>query len=76
MKVHAEVMYIEKDGEEKHSDLCPKGCEMKNLDDDDRVMLHGCLDEWLNDSGGSGCFYIKAEKVSIPAGPPDAQYND
>lgn len=61
MKVHAEIEYDTKEGG-VHSDICPPNCSQKGLNDPDyREFLHKCLDEYLDDSGGTGGFYIKAE---------------
>lgn len=37
-----------------HSDLC--GTDLS--DSDWREVLHMALDEWLDKSNGSGCFYV------------------
>lgn len=37
-----------------HSDLC--GTDLSNQDW--RNLLHTALDEWLDKSGGDGCFYV------------------
>lgn len=37
-----------------HSDLC--GTDLS--DQDWRNLLHTALDEWLDKSGGDGCFYV------------------
>ena len=59
--VHAEIEYDTKDGH-VHSDICPEGCLVENMQDPEyREFLHSCLEEWLNKSGGSGIFYIKGE---------------
>lgn len=45
-----------------HSDIEPKGCSSENLNDVEyRKFLHACLDEWLDNSNGSGTFYIEEE---------------
>jgi len=59
--VHAEVEYTNKNGDSIHSDLCPADCRFENIDDDYRNILHKCLDEWLNNSNGTGMFYIANE---------------
>jgi hypothetical protein len=47
MDAMSEVQYMTADGL-AHSDLPT----------DDRKLLHRALDEWLNNSGGTGFFYI------------------
>lgn len=37
-----------------HSDLC--GTDLS--DSDWRDVLHSALNEWLDKSGGTGCFYV------------------
>ena len=59
--VHAEIEYRHKNGHWIHSDICPKMCEWENLDEKHRQYLHDCLDEWLDNSNGSGHFYIENE---------------
>ena len=64
--VHAEIEYRSEDDERGyshliHSDICPPGCDLNNLDDEYRQFLHKCLDEWLNKSQGTGIFYITGE---------------
>lgn len=56
MKVHAEV-----ESDFFHSDICPNGCNFKNINNEYREFLHDCLDEWLDKSKGTGGFYIKQE---------------
>lgn len=42
-----------------HSDICPPGHNIEGLSDSEyRDFLHKCLDEWLNNSAGSGYFFI------------------
>lgn len=56
-KVHAEIEY-----DNVHSDLCPRKCSCENITDPlYKELLHQFLDEWLENSKGSGGFYIKAE---------------
>ena len=69
-KVHAEIEYTKTDGTKIHSDICPVDCSPNNLNykSDDfcyNEFLHKCLDEWLNNSNGTGCFYIKEEGFII-----------
>ena len=35
------------------------------IDEEHRKFLHVCLDEWINHSNGTGCFYIKDEEFYI-----------
>jgi len=62
-KVHAEIEYINSNGDNVHSDICPPRCEFSNIDNIYRKFLHDCLDEWLNNSNGTGQFYISEEKI-------------
>ena len=63
--VHTEIEYRtenEELGEHTvHSDVCPPNCSLENITEDYRKFLHGVLDEWLNNSGGTGIFYITGE---------------
>ena len=59
--VHAEIEYQLNGDVWVHSDICPKMCKWENLDEEHRKYLHACLDEWLDNSGGSGHFYIENE---------------
>jgi len=62
MAVHAEIEYTrESDGVSIHSDICPPDCDIQNADAEYRGFLHACLDEWLDNSKGTGAFYICAE---------------
>ena len=65
MPVHAEIEYINEKGQSIHSDICPRDCDFKNIDKEYRDFLHKCLDEWLNNSNGTGVFYIKEEGFEI-----------
>lgn len=56
--VCAEYMYTREDGQTLHSDVCPPGHDSRNMGEEYRDFLHGCLDEWLDKSGGSGHFVI------------------
>ena len=60
-KVHAEIEYINSDGNSIHSDICPPDCDFSNITEEYKKFLHDCLEEWLIKSGGTGQFYIKAE---------------
>ena len=56
-EVHAEVAYGE-GAESVHSDICPREHFFFYIDDEYREFLHANLDEWLNNSNGTGFFYI------------------
>lgn len=66
-KVHAEIEYVDKERENIsiHSDICPPKCDFRNMTVEHRKFLHDCLDEWLDKSNGTGCFYIKNAKWLI-----------
>lgn len=64
--VHAEIEYRRVDTDSRHehwvhSDICPPGCDLSNISDEYKKFLHDCLDEWLDNSNGTGIFYITAE---------------
>lgn len=61
--VQAEIEYFDsKKNHWIHSDIEPKGCSSETLKDVEyRKFLHDCLDEWLDNSNGSGTFYIEEE---------------
>lgn len=61
--VHAEIEYTRPNGENVHSDICPPKCDFNNINLKYREFLHKCLDEWLDESNGTGGFYIKQEKL-------------
>jgi hypothetical protein len=64
-KVHAEIEYVNPSGSMK-APIHPIDCDSKNLTSKGyRDLLHCCLDEWLDNSNGSGCFYIKNSKYVI-----------
>ena len=47
-----------------HSDTCPPGCLAGNMGGEEwRKFIHASLDEWLNNSGGTGYFVVGGEKV-------------
>ena len=71
-EVHAEIEFIrESDGMPIHSDICPPGHSSVGLSDKEyRRFLHDSLDEWLNNSGGTGQFYIKGESCSAEFNTP------
>jgi hypothetical protein len=60
--VHGEIEYINKQGASVHSDVCPPDHDFEKINKEYRDFLHEILDEWLDESGGSGGFYIKAEE--------------
>jgi len=65
MKVHAEIQYDNEEGL-VHSDICPFDCDSNNIKEElYRKLLHKFLDEWLDNSNGTGGFYIKNENYSI-----------
>jgi hypothetical protein len=60
--VRAEIEYMKEDRTWVHSDIEPHGgCKFNDLDDKHRKFLHDCLDEWIDKSNGTGCFYIRDE---------------
>lgn len=65
LHVHAEIEYqaeTEELGKHSvHSDICPPDCDLKNISEEYRKFLHDNLDEWLNNSKGTGIFYITGE---------------
>lgn len=57
MKFCGEIQYENSDGT-IHSDVC-HGCQSdKQFDSNDREFYHQLLDEWLNNSNGTGHFWI------------------
>lgn len=60
MKFCGEITYFPPDTS-VHSDICfncnPQS-EDKLMNDDYRQFLHNCLDEWLNNSNGTGAFWL------------------
>lgn len=50
-----EIQYETAEGN-VHSDLCKHNDE--GVSEDYRALLHACLDEWLNKSGGTGAFWV------------------
>ena len=64
MKTHAEIEYTNADGVTVHSDVCPPGCDFANVTPDVREFYHTLLDEYLDESRGTGEFYIREEKES------------
>jgi len=65
MKVHAEIEFINKEGNHIHSDICPPDCDFDEIDEEYREIIHMMLDEWLNYSSGTGGFYIASENYRI-----------
>lgn len=63
-KTHAEIEYTNADGVTVHSDVCPPGCDFANVTPDIREFYHTLLDEYLDESRGTGEFYIREEKGS------------
>ena len=62
-QVHAEIEYKTQDEDGPltvHSDICPPDCS-NEFSQGYRQHLHDCLDEWLDNSDGSGIFYITGE---------------
>jgi hypothetical protein len=58
-EVHAEIEYLNEDGESVHSDICPPQHDSKGMTDTEwRAFLHANLDEWLDRSNGVGMFWI------------------
>lgn len=65
---HAEIQYTNSEGKSIHSDICPPRCNFERIDEvvseegeteeTYRQLLHKCLDEWLDNSNGTGEFYI------------------
>ena len=67
MKFCGEIQY-ETDKGNVHSDICfdcNPNTENKMITLEHRQMLHECLDEWLNKSGGTGGFWIGDPKYFI-----------
>lgn len=62
-ETHAEISYINNKGESVHSDICPPDCNFDNIkgNKDYIKLLYTCLDEWLNNSNGTGIFYIEGK---------------
>jgi hypothetical protein len=62
--VCAEIQY-EKAGMIVHSDICPDMAEDGTFSRNNRKLLHQCLDEWLDNSIGTGYFYIGDVRQAI-----------
>jgi len=60
-RVHAEIIYKNANGDSVHSDICPPQCDFTNINEEYKLFLHQCLDEWLENSNGTGTFYIREE---------------
>lgn len=56
MKIYSEIEYINEENQTIHSDLNMK------MSEDTREIMHKALDEWLNNSKGTGAFYITGDK--------------
>jgi hypothetical protein len=56
-----EIEYLKVDGTKIHSDIDPGDKVEKLKDPSYRKFLHDCLEEWMNESRGTGGFYIKQE---------------
>lgn len=62
LNVHAEIEYINSDGVNIHSDICPPDHLAEYINGEEyKKFLHECLDEWLEKSNGTGQFYIANE---------------
>jgi hypothetical protein len=59
--VHGEIEYQKEDGTWVHSDICPKQCKWENMTEGHKQYLVDSLREWLDNSNGSGHFYIENE---------------
>ena len=60
MKFHGEIQYETNNGN-GHSDICfncNPDAETKEYSVEHRKFLHACLDEWLNQSNGTGAFWV------------------
>jgi len=61
-KVHSEILYYnEEESMNIHSDTCPPNCDFEEINADYRKYVHKLLDEWLDESNGTGIFYIREE---------------
>lgn len=58
------IEYQTKDGN-LHSDICYRcdGENDKELTEDYKDFLHNCLEEWLNNSNGTGIFWVGNPEV-------------
>jgi hypothetical protein len=60
MKFCGEIAYDTNDGN-VHSDICfncnPKSDHIE-ITENYRALVHQCLDEWLNNSNGTGAFWL------------------
>jgi len=64
MDVCAEIQYEKPEGY-IHSDICMIHDGEYNPSDDYRKFLHDCLDEWLNQSNGTGMFWIGNPEFAV-----------
>jgi hypothetical protein len=62
MKMHGEIIYVNSEGMNIHSDICPPNCKFSNITEEHKKFYHESLDEWLNKSNGTGIFYLKQEE--------------
>lgn len=60
-RVHSEIEYTDKNGECMHSDLVGGVFNKIVKSDEARKILHDALDEWLNNSNGTGHFIISSD---------------
>jgi hypothetical protein len=66
--VHGEIEYRKEDGTWVHSDICPKQCLWENMTEKHKQYLIDSLREWLDESNGSGQFYIQQENYNVMIG--------
>lgn len=61
-KVCAEIQYSHSQRGWVHSDICPTLHYLSEVSDMEqyKLVLHQCLDEWLDNSNGTGHFVIGA----------------
>jgi len=71
MPVCGEICYeCERDGVQTsvHSDVCPPNHNIGKADESYRSLMHDCLDEWMNKSGGTGYFFLGAHPWFVTDG--------
>lgn len=61
-KVTAELTYRRNDGTDVQEDISPPQNDFARLNDHYRKFLHLCLEEWLNNSDGTGGFHITGDQ--------------
>ena len=66
LTVHAKIEYL-KNGKLVRLTISPPQGDFDRIDDKYRQILHSYLDEWFNESGGGGGFYIKQEGYAFGA---------